>query len=317
MQAAQNPLITIFTAPKPFRDEHITTIQMNAIRSWQQLGQRVSILLVGDEEGVQEFAQDFKLGYVPSVARNKLGTPLISSIFDIGRKFNDSPLLAYVNADILLFEDFVHVADRIATQIDQFLIVGQRYDLDVQKKLEFEADWQQGLKKQLSSMGHLHPPGGSDYFIYPRQCFTNIPDFAVGRAGWDNWMFYQARRNNWHVVDATASIQIIHQNHDYSHLPGGQSHYRLPETGENVRLAGGQRTIFTLFDANYVFQEDVVKKYPLSWAKFWREVEIFPLITLKSFTLAQVNFAIFHPLKAWKELRNWWHLRFHARKALK
>ena len=63
-------------------------------------------------------------------------------------------------------------------------------------------------------------------------------------------MIYEARRRGWACVDATGSIQIIHQDHDYSHLPQGQAHYRLPETFENVRLAGGRRTIFTLIDTD-------------------------------------------------------------------
>ena len=29
------------------------------------------------------------------------------------------------------------------------------------------------------------------------------------------------------VIDASATIPVIHQDHDYSHLPNGQPHYRL------------------------------------------------------------------------------------------
>ena len=44
---------------------------------------------------------------------------------------------------------------------------------------------------------------------------------------------------------------IIHQNHDYSHLPGGQPHYNHPETDENIRLAGGRpMTRFTVLDTD-------------------------------------------------------------------
>ncbi len=177
--------------------------------------------------------------------------------------------------------------------------------MDIQKQIDFSDNWQYSLTKECQMDGKLHPRGGSDYFIYPRECFLQIPQFAVGRAGWDNWMFYHARRNQWPVIDATKSIQIIHQNHDYSHLPGGQSHYRLPETNENVRLAGGRRTIFTLMDVNYEIDSEQVRKFPLDWKKFWREVEIFPLINLKSTWLAQFFFAILHPKRAYIELRNW------------
>lgn len=300
-----DPKLTIFTAPKPFSDPHIINTQLNAIRSWKALGKDVEIVLIGDEKGVKEAAEETRSIFAPFVDRNQLGTPLISSIFKIGRDQNRSPLLAYVNADIILFDDFLESAKIIREHTSRFLIVGQRYDLNIDYQLEFVSDWDKKLKKICLETGKLHPRGGSDYFIFPRETFTKIPDFAVGRAGWDNWMFYHARRNRWKTIDATTSIFIIHQNHDYSHLPGGQSHYRLPETAENVRLAGGQRTIFSLMDVNYEFRFGKIKKYSFSWKKFLRDVEIFPLIVLKSNIIAQLFFFLFHPKKAYVEFRSW------------
>lgn len=303
------PLITLFTAPKPFINPHIATIQMNAIQSWMALGEDVEVVLIGNEEGIEEAAKQTGANYQGMVKRNEIGTPLISSIFSIGRELNNSALLAYINADILLFRDFVEVARKILERQSKFLIVGQRWDMDIQESLDFSVGWQEKLINRCDSVGRLHSRGGSDYFIYPRECFTTLPDFTVGRAGWDNWMFYQARRNRWLTIDASPSIKIIHQDHDYSHLPGGQSHYKLPETGENIRLAGGPRTIFTLMDANYEFKNDILGKFPFSWKKFWRDVEVFPLIYLNSKALAQVFFAIFHPQKAYREFRNWFSTR--------
>ena len=262
-------------------------------------------MLIGDEEGVESVSKELDVHFVPDVKRNSQNTPLISSIFEIGRKMNTSPLLAYINADIIIFPDFLDVSQMVLQKFDKFLLVGQRLDMDIQKRIDFSNGWQTSLKKECQLDGKLHPRGGSDYFIYPRQCFPQLPEFAVGRAGWDNWMFYQARLNKWPVIDATKSIQIIHQNHDYSHLPGGQAHYRLPETNENVRLAGGRRTIFTLMDVNYEIENGKVRNYPLDWKKYWREVEIFPLITLKSTWIAQIFFAILHPKRAYMEFRNW------------
>jgi hypothetical protein len=299
------PRLTIFTAPKPFKDSHISTIQYNAICSWKKLEPDVSIVLIGDEEGVESVAKELDVHFVPDVKRNIQNTPLISSIFEIGRNFNKSPLLAYINADIIIFPDFVEVSNKVLQKFDRFLLVGQRWDMEIQDQKNFSEDWQPTLKIECQLNGKIHPRGGSDYFIFPRICFLQIPEFAVGRAGWDNWMFYHARSNKWPVIDATKSILIIHQNHDYSHLPGGQAHYRLPETNENIRMAGGRRTIFTLMDVNYEIENGKVRNYPLDWKKFWREVEIFPLVTLKSKWLAQIFFAILHPKKAYLELRNW------------
>jgi hypothetical protein len=48
-------LLTLFSAPKPFLDPRISTIQMNAIASWTRLAE-VRVLLMGEEHGIQDAA---------------------------------------------------------------------------------------------------------------------------------------------------------------------------------------------------------------------------------------------------------------------
>ena len=50
------PLITLFSAPKPFTNPHIAMIQRNAIKSWTLLPD-VEVILLGEEEGLAEAAQ--------------------------------------------------------------------------------------------------------------------------------------------------------------------------------------------------------------------------------------------------------------------
>jgi hypothetical protein len=296
-------LLTIFTAPKPFTNPHIALIQRNAIQSWITLGTQVRVIVVGSEAGMQEALADLQALHLPDVRRNAQGTPLVSSIFALARQASDSPLLVYINADILLLPDCLQAAEQARQQANRFLIVGRRWDLAVRQPLDFSPGWDRRLQEQLRLAGRLHVPAGSDYFIFPRECFTSLPDFAIGRAGWDNWMIYAARRQGWKVIDATQSLTVIHQDHDYRHLPGGQPHYNLPETDENIRLAGGRRTIFDLRDANRVLVGGRLRRAPMSWKKFWREVEIGPLVAWHSFFFGQVFYAIFHPIRAFRELR--------------
>ena len=298
-------LLTLFTAPKPFTNPHIALIQRNALRSWLALGDDVQVIVIGEEEGLGETAREMGVLHLPQVARNESGTPLVSSIFDLARQHSDSPLLAYVNADIILLPDLVSGARQVMTQRQKFLMVGQRWDLRQETELDTAEGWDVNLLQQLQSTGRRHPRGGSDYFLYPRACFEHIPAFAIGRAGWDNWMIYEARQRGWAVVDTCNAVNIVHQDHDYSHLPNGQSHYRLPETKVNVKLAGGDRTIFTLEDADCVLVDGRVKPFPKNGKKFWREVETFPLRRLHSFALGQLFFAIFHPQRAYREWRAW------------
>ncbi len=131
------PLITIFTAPKPFTDPHIATIQRNAILSWLHLGDQVEVLLVGDEPGMQQVAREYRLPQLADVRRNPSATPLVSSIFELARNASQAPILAYLNADILLLPAFVDSVVRLSQQLEQFLLIGQRWDLDVRALLDF------------------------------------------------------------------------------------------------------------------------------------------------------------------------------------
>ncbi len=280
-------LLTIFTAPKPFTNPHIATIQRNAIQSWKQLP-GCDVILVGNEPGIAEAAAEFGGKHLPNVACNAHGTPLLSSIFGLARQNSDAPLLCYVNADIIFFSDALDAAQNAVKQAERFLIVGQRWDMDLTAPLDFAPGWEPTLRSEVAARGALHRPMGSDYFIFPRACFADMPDFAVGRAGWDNWMIYKARKEGWPAIDATHDVTIIHQNHDYAHLPGGQPHYKLPETDENIRLAGGRaQTRFTLLDTDKRLVNGNIQPQKMEPERLWRRIEAWPLLALGSARLSE------------------------------
>lgn len=298
-------LLTIFTTPKPFVDKHIITIQRNALRSWQAMGEEVEVLVIGNDEGVAENAKALGVRHLPQVKSNSRGTPLISSMLDLARENSSSPYLAIVNTDIILFPDMLDAIRNTARAYEHFVLIGQRWDMDVTEELPGGAQAFAELKTQVPDKAELHPPMGSDYFLFPRACYSQIPDFAIGRAGWDNWFIFKSRWEGWPVVDATRDITIVHQSHDYRHLPGGQPHYRLPETDENVEQAGGYHTIFTIYDAQYNLVNGKLERRPLTLKKIAREFEISPLTGLHSHFLGKVFYYLYNPRKAYLALRRW------------
>ncbi len=297
------PLITIFTAPKPFTHPHDTLIQRNVIKNIVALGPEVELVLVGYEPGIAETAAEFGVKCYTNVRTTPQGTPLVSSIFDLARQANDSPLLAIINADDLLFPDFIEAGRKTLEQHKKFLICGQRWDIDITEPLEFEKGWEETLRNHIRTKGQLHGIVGSDYFMFPRECYKDMPDFAIGRSGWDNWMIYKARYEKWPTVDVTPSVTVGHENHDYHHLPWNKPPYRLPETQENIRLAGGKRCLFTLLDVDYTLKDGKVVPAPMDKAMRKRRVETFPLITLRSRPLGFLFFLLFNPKKGLEEIK--------------
>ena len=269
------PLITLFSAPKPFTDPHIAMIQRNAIQSWTLLPD-VEVILLGEETGLAEAAREFGVKHIPNVARNESGVPLISSMFQLARENSNSDLLCIVNADMILMPDFVEAARRVKGQRSKFVLLSQRWDLDITQPLDFSTGWENRLSPIVHSQGSLHRPAGSDFFLFPLSTFHEIPPFTIGRAGWDNWMISKARKENWAVIDCTPSVMIVHQNHDYAHLPDGKPHYEHPETNENIRLAGGQASVrYTILDATYQLADGKLIRPKMTSLRLTRKLELF------------------------------------------
>ena len=289
--------VTLFSAPKPFLEPHIGLIQINAASSWMALGPEVEVLWIGDEPGLAKAAAELGVKQLAPVGRNTSGTPLVSSVFELAQQAAHHDLLGYVNADILLLDDFVKSVDAVANRFHRFLIVGQRWDLAIGSKLAFTGDWSSDIRKRLGQEGHLHPLAGSDYFVFPRGSLGRMPEFAIGRAGWDNWMIYAARRMGLPVIDASQAITAVHQNHDYAHLPNGKPHYGLPESEQNVRLAGGHQTIFTLADATWQIAGGEIEKIRWPRGGVLRALEAAITSRAGSAGLLRVVRILFHPLE--------------------
>ena len=268
-------LLTLFSSPKPFTNPHIATIQRNAIKSWTLLPD-TEVILLGEEEGLAEAALELGVKHIPHVTRNTSGVPLISSMFALARENSHSDLLSIINADMILMPDFVEAARRSRLQRDTFVLLSQRWDMDITQPINFTQGWEKTLSSSIQQQGSLHRPAGSDFFLFPKSCYTDVPSFTIGRAGWDNWMIYKARREGWAVIDCTPSVMIVHQNHDYSHLPGGKSHYDHPDTNENIRLAGGQAHIrYTILDSTHRLVGGKLVRPQMTSLRFTRKFELF------------------------------------------
>lgn len=252
-------MLTIFTIPKAF-EGHNGIIQRNAIESWLRLQPACEIILCADDPGVAEVAAEFGVKHLPNIARNEYGTPYLNSAFDQVKKIAKSPLLCYVNADVMLLSEILEGIKRI--QFSEFMMLGQRWDVDIREPWDFDRpDWETGLRRYAEESGVLHPITGIDYFVFSKVGpLGNLPPFAVGRPGWDNWFIYHARKLGFPVIDATKVVTVIHQNHDYIHVPNGTGiKARGPEGDRNYEIAGGRDHLFTLLDSTHIMTGKAIK----------------------------------------------------------
>jgi len=268
-------MLTIFTIPKPFEEGHIATIQHNALASWRRLGDNVQMLVFGDDPGVAEAAREHGAEHVPRIRCTRWNTPLLSDAFRIAHERAHHETLVYLNCDIVPTASLpAALAD---VSLDRFLMVARRWDLDVVEPLDFEAsDWEAALVGRAHAEGSLHGVTGMDLLAFKRRSgYATLPDFAVGRPCWDNWMVFRAHEIGIPVIDATERVTLIHQNHGYGHVPQRTGPQWVgPEADRNQVLLGGAYREFTIADATHrLIGEGVVprraRRSPAGWLMYW------------------------------------------------
>ena len=113
-------------------------------------------------------------------------------------------------------------------------------------------DWEERFRNHVLQSGNPTPPEWIDYFIFPRGFYRDLLPFALGRAGFDNWLLWKARSLGAPIIDASEVVTVVHQNHDYSHHPQGRKGVWFgPEAERNLELMGGGHHCFTLADATH------------------------------------------------------------------
>ena len=128
-------MITIFTTPKDFNNE-FEIIQKNAINSWRALSKEVEIIIFGDSNGAREISLDVKAVHIPDVKCSPNGVPILSDLFNQANQIASNELLMFINADIILPDNFLDVIS-ILKKKRQFLMVGHRWDMDIDYYVNF------------------------------------------------------------------------------------------------------------------------------------------------------------------------------------
>jgi hypothetical protein len=249
-------VLTVFTVLKPFVGG-IGEIQRRALESWVALAPDVQVLVLGDENGAADAAAEAGAEHLPALACTEHGTPRLDAAFAAADGAARHRLRCFVNGDIVLYGDLPAAVSVVGLHADRFLIVGQSLDVE-------------GPQGREDALARGEPRGAAalDYFVFPAGLYDDVPPFAVGRACFDNWLVWRARRDAI-VVDATADVVAAHQRHDYAHVEGGKSEaYYGEEAARNLELAGGKSHLYTLHDASHLLSGGRLHRNhgaPLRW----------------------------------------------------
>ena len=226
----------------------------------------IEIILVGDDPGAAEVCKEFGIRHIRNVERNRYGTKYLASIYDNVQEAARHELLCHVNCDIILMSDFVRAARLVAGKTNRVWMAGRRWDVDIERPLDFDqADWEHRLRQLARKTNRPRPAQWIDYFLFRKDLYyKKIPEFVVGRPGWDNWLLWYPLSMQVPVVDASRDVLAVHQNHDYSYHPGGEEGvWHGEEARENYQLHRGK--FATLGEATLVLRSGQLKRNYQAW----------------------------------------------------
>ncbi|MGY5852888.1 MAG: hypothetical protein RTU92_04915 [Candidatus Thorarchaeota archaeon] len=201
--------ISIFSLPKGFDDPSTDLAQRNSIQSWMYLVPRPEIILLGDDPGVAEVTREYNLVHAPQIELSSHGNPLIRSLLEVGQETSSNEIVCFISCDIIVPPNLQECILVVADLFEKFLTVALRRDTRITYAIDFTNDnWANKLPR-----GKAHQPWAIDFYGFRKGLWSDIPPFAIGRSGWDNYLMTKALEADASVVDLTKVVRLTHQNH--------------------------------------------------------------------------------------------------------
>lgn len=248
-------MITFFTTAKKF-DGDTKNSQLNALRSWLILDPNIEVIVFEAPQGIDLGTVDKRIHIDPSPLSVN-GIPRIDYMFQYVSAKAKNPYCCFINCDIILTAALITVVrEKLSKLKEKFLAVGQRWDFENKMgEWQFTEQWESRYLENIEKK--LHPPAGSDYFLFPKGQYpqSSIPPLIVGRPGWDLWMIYNARKRRLKTIDLSNLFLLYHQNHDYSHKKKQfANNLEEPEAISNLSyLPETGKYEFTLLACDYTY----------------------------------------------------------------
>jgi hypothetical protein len=257
-------MLTFFTTAKAFQG-HSGVIQRNALKSWTRLHPDVEVILFGDDQGAAEICADLGLRHEEHVERHPSGFKYVNYLFEKAQAIARYDYLCYANCDIIFLYDLWQAFEKVVRWRRHFLMIGQRWDIDITAAVNF-ADPEQvnALQLLVRATGFRQKRHFVDYFLFSKGLYDEVPPLVIGRSWWDHWLVWKALSRRVPVIDCSSAVLAIHQNHGYAYHPQGKEGTNEDSLArQNKALAGNGNHLRFTADATYTFtQKGVIRRAP-------------------------------------------------------
>ena len=207
------PLITLFTTFKTAADR--VHIHSNVLKNWALFQPFVRPVLFVTDTDPKLVKLAVRLGWevLPCPETNAYGTPCLKAMYQKTMESFRSMFYGYCNGDILFEYGLVDTLKAILEshhELKRILVIGQRTNFPVANRTIFDP---KHVKKLQKTEGSLFQTDAEDYFLMSNSVFPwdKIPNFVIGRMGYDNYFVTKAVEFGFSLVDATETLLALHQ----------------------------------------------------------------------------------------------------------
>ena len=216
-------LVSFLTAFKKFKSPY-DKIQHSALYSWR--ANNIEIFVPENEVGVRIACQGYSnVKFVPNVKRaRELGfpnqSPIVRDMIEKSFPYITTPMVALINSDIIILPDFSERFEKIVKKYGyDIYMVGTRYDIKLNSYIDSEKNYEKVLKEERK---FYDVSTSSDIFITSkfmwRKIVHEMPEFILGRYGWDNWLHMIAEIKGFRKFNCTEALITLHCQHDHQHI---------------------------------------------------------------------------------------------------
>lgn len=175
-------LFTTLGRPNQESERFITA----SFSSWKKYG--FDVMVFGDSD-ILDITKKWGFNLNLNAEKNEFGLPLVRSLLQEGCSLGGHDVYMYVNSDIIFHTSPQEFINKIP--YDEFMVVGQRYDVFNLPSINYLTDDYEDITNKLESLeGHLHNPGGIDYWGFTSNFWNldDMPDFSIARGRFDHYL---------------------------------------------------------------------------------------------------------------------------------
>ena len=209
-------IVTLFTT---LRDVKVRErVHNQTLKNWASLAPAVlSVLYLMPNDRAYWTRRATELGWkVEKVPRTRAGVPVVKDMYNVTSEKYPSPFIGFANADIMFGNSLVQTLVGLTQNNKELvhggmsLIVGRRRRIEDSKVNDTSGEYVDSIAPHL----RMYSRYGQDYFLFGnggKFHWDRVPDFVVGRLGYDNWFVVMAQRWNITLIDGTQTLHIFHQ----------------------------------------------------------------------------------------------------------